>query len=235
MEKLVYVVWKESNESRGDFCGRMLDGVANKLLAVEGVRHLQVNVADADIEPGEATMLQSNTAPRPWAFVFAWLDSAATQAQAVTDVIAAACARTSAYLVTESMPIVNTTQTVALSERTPGFSQVAILQRPPRLSESDWLSVWQGSHTQIAIDTQSTFEYIQNVVARPVTYASPSYHAFVEECFPLAALSDPHAFYDAQGDAKKFEKHLKIMMDSCARFIDFDKIDVILTSQYRFA
>jgi hypothetical protein len=40
------------------------------------------------------------------------------------------------------------------------------------------------------------------------------------------------AFFAATGDPVKYEKHLKIMMESCVRFIDFDKIDVIPTSQF---
>lgn len=234
MEKLVYLVWKERTESRDAFCGRLLDELAPALLKEKAVAHLQLNVADAAIEAGEATMLQSNTLPPPRGMVSVWVDSAATQLEAVTKPVAKAVARTAAYLVTESVPIVNTTHTAELGKRTPGFSQIAVLRRPPRLTKEDWLAVWQGSHIPLAIDTQDTFLYVHNVVARTLTYAAPHYDAIVEECFPEDALTNPEAFYDARGDAKKLEKHMKLMMDSCVRFIDFDKIDVILTSQYCF-
>ena len=235
MEKIIFITWKtDENETREHFCERLLKHLPPKLVEQEGVKHLQVNVADAVVKSGEAMMVQANTQPRPWGMVSVWVDAVPIQFAEALKTITEIGTRVSAYLVTESMPIVNTTQTSNLGERTPGFSQIAVLRRPPRLAEEDWLAIWQGSHTQIAIDTQSTFSYVQNIVARSLTYAAPQYDAVVEEGFPEDALTNPEAFYDARGDKKKFDKHLKIMMDSCARFIDFDKIDVFLTSEYRF-
>ncbi|QVM89001.1 hypothetical protein I0D68_06105 [Pseudomonas lalucatii] len=34
------------------------------------------------------------------------------------------------------------------------------------------------------------------------------------------------------GDEEKFQRNLTAMLDSCKRFLDFDKIDVVPTSQY---
>jgi hypothetical protein len=113
--------------------------------------------------------------------------------------------------------------------------QVVFLQRPPRIAHDEWIRVWQGSHTQVAIDTQSTFGYRQNVVIRALTYAAPHYDAIVEENFPAAAMSDQNAFYDAVGDDAKRDANLKAMIDSCVRFIDFDRIDVIPTSEYNLS
>jgi hypothetical protein len=45
-------------------------------------------------------------------------------------------------------------------------------------------------------------------------------------------MTDPQAFFDAVGDDAKFQRNLATMMDSCSRFLDFDKIDVLPTSQY---
>ena len=45
-------------------------------------------------------------------------------------------------------------------------------------------------------------------------------------------MTDLNAFYDAIGDNEKLARNEKEMMESCARFIDFDQIDVIATSQY---
>ena len=73
---------------------------------------------------------------------------------------------------------------------------------------------------------------MQNVVVRALTHAAPGYDAIVEERFPAAAMTDPHAFFDAVGDEEKFQRNVAEMMDSCGRFIDFDKIDVVPTSQY---
>ena len=45
-------------------------------------------------------------------------------------------------------------------------------------------------------------------------------------------MTNPQAFYDAVGDEPKFQANLATMMDSCGRFIDFTRIDIIPTSQF---
>ena len=89
-------------------------------------------------------------------------------------------------------------------------------------------------HTPVGLLTQSNFFYCQNIVNRVLTYGAPMLGCIVEERFPKAALTDPHAFYNAVGAPKKYESNLARMMESCARFIDFDKIDVLVTSAYQF-
>jgi hypothetical protein len=83
----------------------------------------------------------------------------------------------------------------------------------------------------VAIDTQSTFGYRQNYVVRALTEAAPEVHAIVEENFPDEAMTSDHAFYAAPDDAT-LARHQQAMMDSCARFIDFERIDVIPMSEY---
>jgi hypothetical protein len=74
-----------------------------------------------------------------------------------------------------------------------------------------------------------------NLVVLPLTHDAPAYDAFVEECFPAEAMTDPQAFFDAVGDQAIFDANLATMMDSCGRFIDFARIDVIPTSQHDFS
>jgi hypothetical protein len=54
----------------------------------------------------------------------------------------------------------------------------------------------------------------------------------VEENFPPEAMTDDHAFYATGGDDEVLQQHMTEMMASCARFIDFDTIDVIPMSEY---
>jgi len=136
------------------------------------------------------------------------------------------------YLVTESEPIVNSKHVVANGQRTPGMCQVVVLRKPPRLNYEHWLEIWHGSHTQVAIDTQSTFGYRQNVIVRPLTYAAPPYDAIIEEHFPAEAMTDPMVFYDAVGDEAKRKRNRKAMIESVVRFIDFDKMDCLPMSEY---
>jgi hypothetical protein len=92
--------------------------------------------------------------------------------------------------------------------------------------------VWQGSHTQVAIDTQATFGYRQNLVVRGIGEDTPAFDAIVEENFPPEAMTSDHAFYDTGGDEALLAERMTAMMESCARFIDFESIDVVPMSEY---
>jgi hypothetical protein len=94
---------------------------------------------------------------------------------------------------------------------------------------------WHSHHTRVAIETQANFEYVQNLIVRPLTADAPAYDAYVEECFPAEALTRPEVFFDAVGDSAKFDANLAAMMDSCHGFLDFSRVDIIPTSQFDFA
>jgi len=149
--------------------------------------------------------------------------------------IAATAGRFDAYLVTESQPLRNERYPPMPGQRSYGFAQIALLKKPQRLGYAEWLANWHDGHTPVAIETQSTFEYIQNVVVRALTPGARPYDAIVEECFPPSAMSDPHAFFDAVGDPEKFQRNLDRMMASVGRFLDLGTIDVLATSQYRIS
>ncbi len=229
MEKLVYLLWKPEAASGDVFRDALLGAAAQQILAAGALR-LQIDVADSAVAPA-ARMRLACTRPLPDALVTLWLHTH-LERNGVEETLAAAAPRIAGYLVAESEPIVNTKQGARDGERTPGYAQIALIQRPPRLAHEHWLEIWQGSHTKVAKETQSTFRYVQNAVIRAVTHAAPSCHAIVEECFPAVAMTSPHAFYDAVGDDAKLAANQKRMMESSRRFIDFDKIDVIPMSEY---
>jgi hypothetical protein len=231
MEKVLYVLWRDPRINEDAFARRLRGELADRLLAA-GARGLQVNVADAAVQPA-AALRQVATRPQMDAVLSLWVDSAIARFRRPFDeLVEPAAARMAAYLVTESVPIRNTRHPAVPGERTAGFAQLAFLKRPPRLTHAAWLDTWHNHHTPVAIDTQDNFEYVQNVVVRALTHGAPALDAVVEECFPAAAMTSPHAFFDAVGDDARLQRHVQAMMDSCHRFIDFDAIDVVPTSQY---
>ena len=119
------------------------------------------------------------------------------------------------------------------AQRTRGFSQMSMIQRPPRVTPEYYMDTWLNSHTKVGVETQSNFYYCQNIVNRVLTAGAPIFASIVEECFPTEAMTDPKAFYDAKSQAE-FDERLDVMMTSCGRFIDMDKIDVLITSEFRF-
>jgi hypothetical protein len=124
------------------------------------------------------------------------------------------------WLVCEAEPIVNVDHPPNAEGRIAGFAQIVALARPAHLTWTDWRRTWQDGHTAVAVNTQSTFRYVQNVVFRAVTPGAPSYAAIVEECFPEEAASDLHVFFASGGDDAKLGRHMAAMSESCDRFMD---------------
>lgn len=231
MEKIVYVLWRDSRSAEQEFAELLRIEVAPRLVAA-GARGVRLSVADEVVRPA-AALRQANTQPAIDGLLSLWVDSAIERfRRPFDDLVEAAAGRLAAYLVTESQPIVNTRHPPVAGERTTGFTQLAFLRRPLRLTHEAWLDIWHNHHTQVAIETQDTFEYVQNVVVRSLSHDAPGFDAIVEESFPTTAMTDPQVFFDAAGDEARLQRHVREMMASCARFIDFDAIDVVPASQY---
>lgn len=229
MIKIVCALQRPDGMSETGFRQRLNGPVAEKLLAA-GVRGLQVNVADEAVRPAARTR-QVNSHPAADGLACLWV--VAEQAwRPLEAILLEACRGVAAYEVEAHEPLLNTQQRVAPGQRTPGYSQVVFLQKPPRLSREQWLDLWLNRHTPVAIETQASFRYVQNVIRRPLGCAAPAWDAVVEECFPAAAMTDPMAFYDARGDEARFRVNQQRMIESCMRFIDFDRLNVIPTSEY---
>ncbi len=231
MEKLIYFLWKEKAQDRQQFSDTVLQNLAPQLLAT-GVPGLQINVLDEAIRPAEH-MVISSTMSRYHAMVSLWLESAHARSP-LEQLLAAYASRIAGYLVTESCPLPNTRHSAGDGERTPGFSQIALLQCPLHLTRDQWLATWLDSHTEIALRTQSTFLYRQNVVSRSLTEAAPACDGIVEEAFPASAMTSRQAFYAAENNPGRCAEHQRSMIESCARFIDFDKLDVCASSEYNY-
>lgn len=227
MEKIICALW-------GGDHARLLRELPGALSA-GGATKIRINLQDETVEPG-AALRQINTRPQMEAVVQFWVPTTyMPYLEAVHATLGKFGTHYAAWLVAESTIIANTSKPTNPGERTAGFSQLAFLGLPPGLTHEEWRTVWQGHHTKVAIETQSNFEYIQNLVVRALTDDAPPLAGFVEECFPIEALTDPFVFFDAVGDQAKFDANLATMMDSCGRFIDFDRIDVLITSQFNFA
>jgi hypothetical protein len=230
MEKLLYVFWR-GPESATALKERFHGELAPRIRAL-GAERLQFNIADfADLSGTLVNFTLQTTKPAPDGIVSLWLTSAFRRAP-VEQLLAANFARVAGYEVTESTILPNVLHPPIEGQRTYGFSQVTFLQVPPRLTYEAWRKIWFEQHTAVGIDTQANFLYVHNVVVMALTAGAPPFRGIVEECFPPQALRDSQVFYNAVGDEARHQRHQQIMMESCAKFIDFDRIDVIATSEY---
>lgn len=230
MEKLSYLLWNDAPESGADaFRDRLLAGLPGAL-EKSGATRLKISVIDSDVAAGANLHLG---ALAPDALVNFWLECCQDRGPA-EDVLAAACGRLAGYLVVESYPLRSETPEGGIGKRTPGFSLVGCIEPKEGVSHSDFVRIWESVHRDVAIDTQSTFSYVRNEVVRPLTEGAPPWGGIVEEGFPLEALANPQAFYDAVGDEEKYRKHLEVMMESCNAFLSIEKVDSHPMSEYRF-
>jgi len=185
-----------------------------------------VNVDNADV----AAALRFGPAAPISAVVSVWLgwSDPATVVAAVAEAVGEP--ELHAYRVTEKVRL--DPHPVADGTRLDALAQIALLRRPEQTSRDAYLEYWQVHHTPIAIRTQNTTGYVQNIVEEALTPSSPEIAAIVEEHFPMAALADPHAFYGSGGDDAELNRRMTELMASVARFGADQGLDLVPTSRY---
>ncbi len=119
------------------------------------------------------------------AVVSVWLDPEADVGH-VASLVASAGPRAAGWEVDERRPL--DPPETADGSRADALANVAILRRPEELTREEWLHRWLEHHTPIAMETQATFGYLQNVVVAAVTPDAPRVDALVEELFPPEAI-----------------------------------------------
>jgi hypothetical protein len=116
--------------------------------------------------------------------------------------------------------------------RTEALANLAFIRKPRETSYDSWLQHWHGPHTRVAMQTQATFGYVQNRVVRPLTPETPQVDAIVEELFPMAAVTDIHAFYGSGDDDAELDRRMTSLMESVAVLGADRDIDLVPTSRY---
>lgn len=202
-------------------------------LASFGVQSVQVNVDDAAV--GGA--MRFGPGQPVTALVSLWLpdgsdgsDEAARQGVLRVAADAAGEPDLHAYAVTERVRL--DPRPVPDGERADVVAQVALLRRPSSMTREEYLAYWLIEHTAIAIRTQNTSAYIQNIVDEALTPSSPELAAIVEEHFPMSALTSIHDFYGSRGDDAELGRRMSELMASVARFGADDGLDLVPTSRY---
>jgi len=206
----------------------LLEAPLRERLAARGCTAVQVNADDADVAAA-MRFGPGDPAGRPvTAFVTVWTGDA----EAAVAVLAGLGDGSHVYRVTEHRRL--DPPAVPDGERADALANIAVLRRPDGMSRDEYLDYWLVAHTPIAIRTQATFGYIQNVVEEALTQDAPVIAAIVEELFPMAAMTDTHAFYGSGGDDKELRRRFTELMTSVARFGGATGLDLVPTSRYRW-
>jgi len=230
VEKLIYLLWKETAQPAAEFNAALLGPVQQKLRAL-GAQRLQVHVIDEAVAPGAKLRLETMK-PMPAAMVSFWLNAAHARAS-YEPVLEEASPRIAGYAVSEAtvLPI---TETQPDGVRVPGFSQIALFRKLPGIAYEGFLEIWMRDQTKVGPETQETFYYGQNIVVRVLTPGAPPLDGIVDECYPIEALTDHLVYWRANGSEETFRANLKRELDNVARFIDGDTVSAFVASTYRF-
>lgn len=213
-----------------EWCSELREQSA-EIVSRMGFSGLTINVRDGLVTGSKMTL--TTVDPPIIAVVTVW--TAQSYGSAVGDLVAhleREFGSVAGYLVTESVPLA--VPRVDLGQRTPGLSNMAFLRRPDGLDEETWRRRWHLDHTEVAVQTQATFGYVQNAVVRAVTPGAPVIAAIVEEFFPIEAVTDLHAFFGAVDDEELTDRMTR-MLASTAAFGADQNIDTVPTSQYVYA
>ncbi|MBB6627130.1 hypothetical protein H5V45_07330 [Nocardioides sp. KIGAM211] len=218
--KLMFLLWGD------DLPEALRDCDLHARLAARGVHRLQVNLDDEPVAP--ALRLQTFDEP-VGAVVSVWTER---EGEDVVAALSGAARRVEGWRVDERRPLDPPESWDG--SRADTLANVAVLRRPEELPREDWLAWWLGPHTEIAMETQATFGYLQNVVVEPVTPDAPPVDAIVEELFPSEALGDVHAFYGSDGDDDELGRRLTRLMESVGRMGADRDLDLVPSSRYLF-
>lgn len=218
----MFILWGE------DLAATLRAVPLHEALAALGVERLQVNVDD---EPVARAMRIASSKPAIGAVVSVWGKASPA---AVVEVLRGAAERLTGWEVEERRPIAP--PETWDGARVDALANVAVLRRPAELGVEEWKHRWLVDHTPVAIATQGTFGYLQNVVVGPVTgpEAELPVAALVEELFPMAGIEDIHAFYGSGGSDAELNDRITRLMASVARFGADRDLDLVPTSRYLY-
>jgi hypothetical protein len=230
MEKLIYLLWKDTAKADADFNADLLGPVQRRLRGL-GAQRLQVHVVDEAVAPGAKLRLETMK-PMPSAMISFWLNAAHDKAK-YEPVLEGVSARVAGYAVSEAV-VLPIAETHGDGERVRGFSQIAFFRKLPGISQEGFLQIWMRDQTKVGPETQDTFYYGQNIIVRALTVGAPPLDGIVDECYPIEALTDHLVYWRANGSEETFQANLKREMDNVARFIDGDNVSAFVSSTYRF-
>jgi len=197
-------------------------------LAEAGATSIQVNVDDADVAPA----MRFGPGDGHGHPISGFLTVTTQDQDATLAVLTGLAEGTHVWRVTERRPLVP--PVVAPGVRADSLANLAVLRRPESMSREAYLEDWIGRHTSVAIETQDTHGYIQNIVEEALTPGAPEISAIVEELFRMEGMTDIHAFYGSGGDEEELTRRMTVLMDSVARFGAGDGLDLVPTSRYLY-
>jgi hypothetical protein len=226
MQKLFYLLFDDPETSGTKLRETLCESVVPAMRA-SGASEITVFAGDEEVAAGPFQIRRSDPPIR--AAVSFWLEDAADRV-ASEAALQAQVQRIAGYLVVESRPM---TCPRTPGKRVQGMTQITCVARRKDVSVEAFHQIWHTDHREVAIETQSSFAYVRNEIFRALTRDAPAiWDAFVEESFPIEALTDLKVFYNNVGTDAELQANSTRMMESCNRFLDPEPMEVTYVSEY---
>jgi hypothetical protein len=185
--KLVYLLWAPRRLTRAEVRETLLQGCAPRLLEA-GAAQLTMHIADPESKMRSPS--PTLTLERPIsAAVSVWLADLARRPD-VEAALAACDFQLAGYRVAETVYTDYGENPHAAprdwpdGQRSPGVSQVTLLERPPRLEWEEWMRRWHGRMSPVSEAIQPRTRYVRNEVLEVLTPAAAPFGGIAEECWP---------------------------------------------------
>lgn len=111
-----------------------------------------------------------------------------------------------------------------------GTIQLCCFERREGLSDEALEHIWFEEHVQVAIDTQNTLGYRQNLVLRS---SHETLDGIVEEHFPIEAANSLNAFFADGDDEAKMMSNIHVLTESSERVLDLERSSVVHMTEHR--
>ena len=111
-----------------------------------------------------------------------------------------------------------------------GTIQLCCFERREGLSDEALEHIWFTEHVQVAIDTQNTLGYRQNLVLRS---SHERLDGIVEEHFSIEAANSLTAFFADGDDEAKMMSNIHVLTESSERVLDLERSSVIHMTEHR--
>ena len=111
-----------------------------------------------------------------------------------------------------------------------GTMQLCCFERREGLPDAALEQIWFQEHVQVALDTQNTLGYRQNLVLRS---SHDQLDGIVEEYFSIEAANSLTAFFADGDDEVKMMSNIHVLTESSQRLLDLERSSVIHMTEHR--
>jgi hypothetical protein len=161
-----------------------------------------------------------------------WVDRV-EQLEAVLDQLPT-CARTTPYLLSESIPLEVAGRDWPDGVASPGVSLLTAFPRVEGLDDDTFFARWHGSHSKLTFEIHPVRRYVRNTVVRRLGDGPPA-DAVVTESFTVEDLLDPSRFYGVGEPDLPWREAIDRINADLATFCDLTRLQTAPTEEILLA